>query len=221
MNHKMRSHSQDIHEYIHGISVRLPECMEELIQVTEKMPDAMMATAPVQGQFLHFLMKSMGAKRAIEVGVFTGVGTMWMANAVGDDGLVVACDLEEEFVSVGRPFWEKAGIAGRIDVRLAPAQETLQAMVREGDAGSFDFCYIDADKGSYDIYYELCLALLRVGGVIAFDNMLLGGRVADSAVVDEPVPSIRALLEKLHTDERVHVTFLAIGDGLYLAQKQG
>ena len=220
MSKMERSYAQDVHQYVQTTSLRLPAYMAELIAETDETPLPMMATSPEQGQFLSFLMKSMGAKRAIEVGVFTGIGTMWMAHAVGDGGLVVACDVSDEFVAVGQPYWEKAGLADRIDVRIAPAQETLAAMAGGGDAASYDFCYIDADKEAYGAYYEMCLDLMRPGGVIALDNMLLGGRVADASITEEPVRSIRALAERLYADDRVDVSFLAIDDGLYLAQKR-
>ena len=123
--------------------------MMELIEATEQLKNAGMATAPIQGQFLNFLVKSLGAKRIIEIGVFTGVGTLWMAEAAGSDSLIVACDVSEEYTSIGKPFWKLAGVADRIDLRLAPAAETLQELIDSGETESFDFCYIDADKEAY------------------------------------------------------------------------
>ena len=216
----MRGYSQDVYEYIRNNSLRLPKYMAELIEQTSKMPESMMATPPEQGQFLYFLMKAMGAKHAIEVGVFTGIGTMWLANAIDDEGCVIACDINSEFTSIGQSYWHKSGLAKRIHLRLAPAQQTLQQLIDRGEIGTFDFCYIDADKENYKTYYELCLQLIRPGGIIAFDNMLYGGEVANSSCNEKPIPSIRALNEFLHKDNRVEVSFIAVGDGLYLVRKQ-
>ncbi len=219
MKHKIRGYSEEVYEYIRNNSLRLPNYMAELMQETSQMPESMMATPPEQGQLLYFLMKAIGAKRAIEVGVFTGIGTMWLANAVGDDGSVIACDLNSEFTSIAQAYWHKSGLAQTIDLRLAPAQQTLQHLIDGGQSSSFDFCYIDADKEGYHTYYELCFQLIRPGGIIAFDNMLYGGRVADSNCNEKPIPNIRALNKALHNDKRVEVSFMAIGDGLYLVRK--
>ena len=217
--HKNIARIDDLHDYVLSVSLRPPACLDELTGATQQTEHPQMASAPIQCQLLAFLAKSIGATRVIEVGVFTGVGTLWLADAVGPGGTVVGCDISEDFTSIGRPFWEEAGVADRIDLRLAPAADTLAGLLESPGPDSFDFCYIDADKQAYDKYYELVLPLIRPGGIIAFDNMLLHGRVADPGLSDEPVPSIRALNEKLHADGRVDVSFLPLCDGLYLARK--
>ena len=179
-----------------------------------------MATDPEQGQFLGFLIQAIGASRILEVGVFTGVGTLWMAYAAGPDGKVIACDISEEFPSIGIPFWIKAGVHDRIELRIGPAQTTLEELARTLGPDSIDFCYIDADNESYGIYYEQVLKLLRPGGLIAFDNMLQGGRIADPARTEPQVEAIRKLNAALHTDGRVDTSFLPMCDGLYLARKR-
>jgi predicted O-methyltransferase YrrM len=161
-----------------------------------------------------------GASRILEVGVFTGVGTLWMAHAAGPGGNVIACDVSEEFPSIGMPFWIKAGVRDRIELRIAPAQKTLEELAENLGPESVDFCYIDADKESYGIYYEQVVELLRPGGIVALDNMLLGGRVADPARTDPAVEAIRKLNAALHTDDRVDTSFLPMCDGVYLVRKR-
>ena len=179
-----------------------------------------MQITPEQGAFMQLLVRLLGARRAIEVGTFTGYSALVVAEALPPDGLLVACDVSEEWTAVGRPFWERAGVAGRIDLRLQPAVETLDELIAEGDAGTFDFAFIDADKANYGAYYERCLTLVRRGGVVAVDNVLWGGRVADTGVVDDDTNAIRTLNAKIRRDRRVHATTLPIGDGLTLALKQ-
>ncbi len=221
MNHKSLDYTPEIRNYLLGTSLRKPPFLDELIAVTHEQTDyPIMATDPEQGQFLAFLIKSIGASRIIEIGVFTGVGTLWMAEATGEKGKVVACDLSEAYTSIGRPFWEKAGVAERIDLRLAPALDTLRELEASGETESFDFCYVDADKDSNLLYYEAVLKLLRPGGIIAFDNMLRRGQVADPSYVDKENLVIRELSAKLHHDPRVDVSFLPLCDGVYLARKR-
>lgn len=179
-----------------------------------------MQITPEQGAFMHLLVRLLGARRTIEVGTFTGYSALVVAEALPPDGLLVACDVSDEWTAVGRPFWERAGVAGRIDLRLQPAVETLDELIAEGDAGKFDFAFIDADKANYGTYYERCLTLVRRGGVVAVDNVLWGGRVADMGVVDDDTNAIRTLNAKIHRDRRVHATTVPIGDGLTLALKQ-
>jgi caffeoyl-CoA O-methyltransferase len=220
MKRKSRNHTDAAFDYVLQESLRVPEGMAGLMSVTARHEYSQMATDPEQGQFLAFLIRAMGATHILEIGVFTGVGTLWMADAAGADGRVVACDLSDEFVSVGKPYWEEAGVTERIDLRIGPAEQTLHELIAGGEEGTFDFCYVDADKDAYDVYYECVLKLLRPGGVIAFDNMLLGDRVAEPSITAEPVPSIRALNTKLHHDARVDVSFLTLCDGLYLVRKR-
>ena len=179
-----------------------------------------MQISPEQGAFMHFLVRLLGARRTIEVGTFTGYSALVVAEALPTDGVVIACDVSDEWTSVGRPFWERAGVADRIDLRLRPAVDTLDDLIAAGDAGTFDFAFIDADKSNYDAYYERCLTLVRSGGVVGIDNVLWGGRVADSRADDADTRAIRALNAKIRRDPRVHATLLPIGDGLTLAMKQ-
>ena len=179
-----------------------------------------MQISPEQGAFMHLLVRLLGARRAIEVGTFTGYSALVVAEALPPDGLLVACDVSEEWTAVGRPFWERAGVAGRIDLRLQPAADTLDELIAHGDAGTFDLAFIDADKANYGTYYERCLTLVRTGGVVAVDNVLWGGRVADPRANDDDTNAIRALNAKIRGDRRVHAATVPIGDGLTLALKQ-
>ena len=179
-----------------------------------------MQISPEQGAFMHLLVRLLGARRAIEVGTFTGYSALVVAEALPPDGLLVACDVSEEWTAVGRPFWERAGVAGRIDLRLRPAADTLDELIAQGDAGTFDLAFIDADKANYGTYYERCLTLVRTGGVVAVDNVLWGGRVADPRANDDDTNAIRALNAKIRGDRRVHAATVPIGDGLTLALKQ-
>ena len=179
-----------------------------------------MQISPEQGAFMQLLVRLLGARRTIEVGTFTGYSALVVAEALPTDGLLIACDVSEEWTAMDRPFWERAGVADRIDLRLQPAVDTLDDLIAQGDAGTFDFAFIDADKASYGTYYERCLALVRSGGVVAVDNVLWGGQVANTAVNDDDTHAIRALNAAIHRDRRVHAMMLPIGDGLTLALKQ-
>ncbi len=180
----------------------------------------MMQISPEQGAFMALIVRLIGARRTIEVGTFTGYSALVVAEALPEDGVVIACDVSEKWTSVGLPFWEEAGVAGKIDLRLKPATETLAELMAAGEQGSFDFAFIDADKANYDTYYEQCLELLRPGGLIGIDNVLWSGRVADANAHDEDTDAIRALNAKVHADERVDTCLLPIGDGLTLAIKR-
>jgi caffeoyl-CoA O-methyltransferase len=179
-----------------------------------------MQIAPEQAQFLQFLLRLIGARRTIEVGVFTGYSALAAAEVLPPSGEIVACDVSEEYTDVARRYWEAAGVADRIDLRIAPAADTLDALLDDGQAGTFDFSFIDADKETYDTYYEQSLRLLRPGGVIALDNVFRDGRVTDPDIADESVRAIQDLNEKLHTDERVDLTMLPLADGVTLAMKR-
>lgn len=220
MSDKSTAHGPDVYAYVERHSLRPPAVLDELLEATRRNGHFGMASTALQGQFLAFLVRAMQARRVIEVGVFTGVGTLWLAEAVGPEGRVVALDVSDQFTSVGKPFWAKAGVADRIDLRLGPAADSLRALDADGQRGSFDFAYIDADKEAYDTYYELVLPLLRPGGVIAFDNMLQGGRVLDETATGAATTAIRNLNGKLHRDPRVYVSFLPLCDGVYLACKR-
>lgn len=179
-----------------------------------------MQVSPEQGAFMQLLVRLLGARRTLEVGTFTGYSALVVAEALPDDGRLIACDVSEEWTAIGRPFWERAGIAEKIDLRLKPAVDTLDELIAAGESDSFDFAFIDADKANYDAYYERCLTLLRRGGVIGIDNVLWGGRVADERARDEDTRTIRALNLKVNADERVDAAMLPIGDGLTLALKR-
>ena len=180
---------------------------------------AMMQIAPEQGQFMALLAKTIGARHAIEIGVFTGYSALSVALALPEGGRLVACDISDENVKIGIPFWRRAGVADKIDVRIAPAAETLRAMLAAGEAGHHDFVFIDADKVSYDIYYELALSLLRPGGLVVIDNTLWGGAVARAADSAD-TRALQALNAKVHRDERVDMVLLPFSDGVTLARKR-
>jgi predicted O-methyltransferase YrrM len=186
---------------------------------TSHLPDAGMQIGADQGALLAMLVRLMGARRAIEIGTFTGYSALAIASALPAGGKLMCCDVSEEWTSVGRRYWHEAGVADRIELKLAPAIETLAALIRDGGAGTFDFAFIDADKTNYDVYYESCLTLLRAAGLIALDNMLWSGRVADTQYHDADTDALRALNAKIRDDARVDACLLTVGDGVMLAQK--
>jgi predicted O-methyltransferase YrrM len=209
-----------IDKYIVDTTLRDMPVLRDLRAETAKMPNARMQTGADQVQFLQLLVRLIGARRCIEVGVFTGYSTLGVALALPEDGHIVACDVSEEYTSVARRYWERAGVASKIDLYLAPATETLDALLQAGENGRFDFAYIDADKSSYDAYYERCLKLLRPNGLIAIDNVLWGGDVAVLDVTDADTVALRELNAKIGTDERVDATLLPLGDGLMVVRKR-
>ena len=213
--------TDSLYEYLLRMGSRESVVARELREATRAATKAHgMQISPEQGAFMAVLVRMLGARRTIEVGTFTGYSALVVAEALPLDGRVIACDVSEEWTSIGRPFWERAGVAEKIDLRLQPATETLSELIAAGEAGSFDFAFIDADKGNYGIYYEHCLTLLRPGGVIGIDNVLWGGRVANEAVSDADTLAIRSLNAKVHADARVDACLLPIGDGLTLAVKR-
>jgi predicted O-methyltransferase YrrM len=205
--------------YIRQVTLREPEPLKRLREETENHPRASMQTAPEQGQFLHLLARILGAKKTLEVGVFMGYSSTWVALALPAAGKIVACDLSEEYTSRARRTWRETGVEQKIDLRLAPAIETLDGLIAGGQAGSFDLAFIDADKGNYANYYERALVLLRQGGLIAVDNVLWNGSVIDPADHDGDTEAIRAFNRKLQADERVALSMVTLGDGLTLACK--
>jgi caffeoyl-CoA O-methyltransferase len=209
-----------LYDYLLKVSLREPPLLAELRAETAKMPMAGMQISPEQGQFMALLAELIGARKAIEVGTFTGYSALCVAGALPADGKLIACDISEEFTAVARRYWAKSGIAGRIELRLAPALDTLSGLLKGGGAGSFDFAFIDADKTQYDAYYEAILKLLRPGGLITIDNVLWSGAVADGRKRDPDTVALRALNEKLKTDKRISLSMLPIGDGLTLARKR-
>ena len=208
-----------LYRYLVEHSVREHPVLAELRAATAGMRHAGMQISPEQGQFMALLARLAGARRAIEVGVFTGYSALSVALALPADGRIVACDVSEEWTAVARKFWEKAGVAAKIDLRLAPALDTLDKLLAEGGAGAYDFAFIDADKGNYLGYYERCLELMRRGGLIVVDNTLWSGRVADAANVEEDTHAIREFNAALHRDRRVELSLLPLGDGVTLALK--
>jgi caffeoyl-CoA O-methyltransferase len=212
--------TEDLIEYVRSVSLREPEVLARLREETAKLPNAIMQISPEQGQFMGMLIRLLGAKLTLEVGVFTGYSSISVALALPDDGRIIACDVSAEYTSVARRYWREAGVERKVDLRLAPAVETLDGLLKEGKAGAFDFAFIDADKDNYDRYYERALKLLRPGGLIAIDNVLWHGKVMDDSIQDADTRAIRALNEKLHGDERVWLSLLTIGDGLTLACKR-
>ena len=210
---------QSLYDYLLSVSIREPTILTQLRQETAQMPRSIMQISPEQGQFMALLVKLIGAKKTLEVGVFTGYSSLVVALALPADGKIVACDVSEEYTSVARRYWQQAGVADKIDLHIAPALETLDNLLTAGEAGTFDFAFIDADKGNYDNYYERSLELIRPGGLIALDNVLWSGKVADTEIQDNQTNKIRALNRKLHQDSRITLSLVPIADGLTLAMK--
>ena len=211
--------TDEMADYVGGVTLREPEALKELRESTEDHPRATLCSAPEQGQFLHLLTRLLGAKKAIEVGVFMGYSSTWIALALPSDGRLIACDRDAEWTDVARRTWREAGVENKIELRLAPALETLDALLADGQAGTFDLVFIDADKTNYDNYYERALVLLRQGGLIAADNVLWHGKVLDREVQDPDTRAIRAFNRKIHADPRVAISMATMGDGLMLACK--
>ena len=210
---------QSLYDYLLSVSLREPTILTQLRQETAQMPRSIMQISPEQGQFMALLIKLIGAKKTLEVGVFTGYSSLVVALALPADGKIVACDVSEEYTSVARRYWQQAGVEDKIDLHIAPALETLDNLLTAGEAETFDFAFIDADKSNYDNYYEQCLELIRPGGLIAIDNVLWSGKVADTEIQDNQTNKIRALNRKLHQDSRITLSLVPIADGLTLAMK--
>lgn len=210
----------DIQRYIVDTTLRDLPVLRDLREETAKLPNAGMQTGADQVQLLQLLVRAIGARRCIEVGVFTGYSALGVALALPDDGRILACDVSEEYTAIGRPYWERAGVAHKIDLRLGPAAQTLDELIRAGEPGRFDFAYIDADKTGYDAYYERCLHLLRPNGLITIDNVLWSGEVVHRDASDPDTIALRALNEKIGKDERVDASLVPIGDGLMVVRKR-
>jgi caffeoyl-CoA O-methyltransferase len=209
-----------LYDYVVRSSVREAPVLARLREETAKQPSATMQISPDQGQFMALLAELIGARHCLEIGTFTGYSTLAVALALPADGRIIACDIDEGTTAIALRFWAEAGVGHKIDLRLAPALETLDRLMAEGAAGRFDFAFIDADKKDYDRYYEAVLSLMGPGGLIAIDNVLWGGSVADPDKTDEDTRAIRALNAKLKDDERVSLSLVTIGDGLTLARKR-
>lgn len=211
--------SDTLYRYLLEVSLREHPVQAALREFTQGQPKSNMQIAPEQGQFMALLVKLMGARKTLEIGVYTGYSTLSVALALPPEGRIVACDIEPEYTDVAQDYWRQAEIEDKIELRLAPANQTLDELIEAGEAGSFDFAFIDADKEGYDGYYERCLALLRPGGLLAIDNTLWNGSVAQPAV-DDATEALQALNQKVLSDERVDLSLLPIGDGLSLARKR-
>lgn len=207
--------------YLRSVSVREPEILVRLRAETRDGPMPECQVSPEQGALMAMLVELMGARRTLEVGVFTGYSSLAVALALPDDGEITACDYKESWTATARRYWAEAGVAHKIDLRIAPAIETLPKLLEEGRAGTYDFAFLDADKGNCDSYYELCLELLRPGGLVAIDNVLLDGAVLDTSGRSNDVELVRALNQKIYDDERVSACMVPVSDGLMLARKRG
>lgn len=220
MAHETLELSGQLLAYIRRVGVRNDADLTALRAETARHHAAMMQISPEQGQFMMLLIELIGARKALEIGTFTGYSAMCAAKAVGPHGRVTALDISEEFTAVAQRHWAKAGLTERIDLKLGPAADSLAALIAAGAAGTYDFAFIDADKSNYDVYYESALTLVRAGGLIAVDNVLWGGGVIDPMNVSADTEAIRALNDKISTDERVTMCLVPVGDGLTLARKR-
>ena len=220
MSTKTITLTESLHHYLLSVSLREPPILARLREETAQHPLANLQIAPEQGQFMALLVRLMGVKKCLELGVFTGYSALSVALALPPDGKLIACDVNEEWTSMARRYWQEAGVAHKIALRIAPALETLDKLLANGEAGSFDFVFIDADKENYTNYYERSLELVRHGGLIVIDNVLWSGRVADPNEQDVDTVAIRRFNTKLHFDERIDLSMLPLADGLTLAYKR-
>jgi predicted O-methyltransferase YrrM len=211
---------EKIYDYMNSVSVREPPILRKLREETASHPMGGMQIPPEHGQFLALLMQMIGARRTLEVGVFTGYSSLAVALALPDDGKILACDVSEEYTSVARRYWKEAGVDHMIELRLRPALETLHELIAQRQHNRYDFAFIDADKANYEGYYECALELVRPGGLIAIDNVLWHGRVIDPEANDADTLAIRAINKKLLVDSRVAISMLPVSDGLTLACKR-
>jgi predicted O-methyltransferase YrrM len=212
--------SDELAAYVRQVGSREPDVLARLREETAAMPQHGMQIAPEEGAFLAMLVELIGARRCIEVGTFTGYSSLAVALALPADGSLVCCDVSEEWTSLARRFWDAAGVADKIDLRIAPASDTLARLLADGEDSAYDFAFVDADKAGYDGYYEQLLQLVRPGGLIAFDNTLWGGAVLDADAEDADTRALRALNAKLANDERVSLCMLPIADGVTLARRR-
>jgi predicted O-methyltransferase YrrM len=219
MSNKTIILTEELYDYLLAVSLREHEVLRELRKETANDEHANMQISPEQGQFMALLASLLDAKRTLDIGVYTGYSSLCIALALPPEGRVIACDISEEWAGIARRYWQKAGVAHKIDLRLASAEETLESLLTN-EKRNFDFAFIDADKINYGLYYECCLELVRPGGLIAIDNVLWGGAVADNSVQDDDTRAIRFLNKKIHADSRVEISLVPIGDGLTLARKR-
>jgi predicted O-methyltransferase YrrM len=210
----------DLHSYLLRVGVREPEILRRLRAETAPLPEHRMQIAPEQGAFFAMLIRLMDARRCLEIGTFTGYSSLAVALALPPDGRIVCCDVSEEWTSVARRYWAEADVADLVELRLGPALETLDGLLAEGAAGTFDFAFVDAAKREYPDYHERVVALLRPGGLAVYDNVFRGGDVIDPAKMDEDTEGIRRLNTQLAGEERVDISMVPVGDGLTLARKR-
>jgi caffeoyl-CoA O-methyltransferase len=220
MSNKTFTLPDALYDYVLSVSLREEPVLRRLRMETATDSMSVMQIAPEQGQFMALLVQLMGARKALEIGVYTGYSALCVANALPADGRLVACDISEPWTAVAQRYWREAGVIGKIDLRLAPALETLDQLIQAGETGTFDFAFIDADKENYTAYYEQVLKLLRPGGLIAIDNTLWSGSVIDPSCQDPDTRAIRAFNKALHTDTRVDISLVPIADGLTFALKR-
>jgi len=218
-----------LHDYLLSVSLREHDCLVKLREETAKDSHSIMQIPPEQGQFMALLIKMSGAHKALEIGTYTGYSTLCIAQALPSNGTVVACDISEQWTSIGRRYWQQAGVDHKINLHIAPAIDTLNSLLADDQQGTFDFAFIDADKTSYVDYYEKTLALLRPGGVIVIDNVFLFGAVVDPDVLDddlrsklshEDIRAVQTLNQAISHDERVDISMLPVADGLTLVRKR-
>ena len=217
MSSGILSYTSDLRDYVWKNGLREHPALKNLRTETARLPHARMQICPEQGALMGNLIRMLSAKRTIEIGTYTGYSAMAVALALPEDGEVLACDISEEWTSIGKNAWEKAGISHKINLQLAPAVDTLEKILAKGKENFFDFAFIDADKANYPKYYEQCLKLIRKGGVIVIDNVLWGGSVIDTKRNDEDTNAIRELNKFISTDTRVSPSMIPVGDGLTLA----
>jgi caffeoyl-CoA O-methyltransferase len=220
MSNRTLNLTEPLYEYLLSVSLREPDVLRRLRAETARDEMARMQIAPEQGQFMGLLVSLTGARRALEIGVYTGYSALCIAAELPDDGHLLACDISEPWTRIARRYWREAGVDHKIELRIAPAADTLRSLVEQGEQEAFDFAFIDADKENYDVYYEHCLQLVRRGGLIAVDNVLWGGAVIDASDREADTLSIRAFNRKLHEDPRVALSLVPIADGLTLARKR-
>ena len=212
--------SNELRKYMLNVSFRDDEILRQLREETLTLKEAQMQISPEQGAFLSILTKILNAKKTLDIGVFTGYSSLVVARELPDDGLVVACDTSIEWTSIAKKYWKLAGIDNKVDLHLAPAKETLEKLIEDGQASTYDFSFIDADKINYQSYYENSLVLVKPGGIIAVDNVLWSGQVIDQTDFEPATRAIRSFNEKLYQDNRVSISMVPIGDGLTLAYKK-
>lgn len=220
MTRRTLTMTEPLYQYMLKTALREPPVLQALREKTGALPQEKMQIAPEQGQFMAFLLELMQAKRVIEIGTFTGYSALWMALALPETGQLITCDISDAQLELAAKFWQTAGVADKITFKHGEAKQTLTQLLTTGQAGQFDFAFIDADKENYDDYFEQCYQLVRPQGVIALDNMLWGGKVADPQINDASTCAIRALSKKLLQDERITLSLLPIADGLTLAMKR-